>query len=73
MLVNYPVTGVRVAGGSVAGYSGRARGPLRSVGRRGASRSAATGGEIVTTCVCELEYAPKLNAMKAVVARNSAR
>jgi hypothetical protein len=33
----------------------------------------ATGGEIVTTCVCELEYAPKLNAMKAVVARNSAR
>ena len=33
----------------------------------------ATGGEIVTTCVCELEYAPKLNAMKAVVARNSPR
>jgi hypothetical protein len=33
----------------------------------------ATGGEIVTTCVCELECAPKLNAMKAVVARNLAR
>lgn len=32
-----------------------------------------TGGEIVTTCGCELECAPKLNAMKAVVARNSAR